>query len=506
MTGVARDAPPLLGVAGKLVGAAARSVLEVRARRRHSLSGEQALREDTLVHEQIQRGEDPRWYPRDFPVRRHNRLVPLPHGAHYFPDLCAAIDSARQRVTVAGWCLTPLMALSRGDEQAFDVVTLLDRASQHADVYVLLWAGAPAVFRPSVRDVERTQRVLRQFAPRVRCVLDRSAAFSHDQHQKAVTVDGRVAYVGGIDLTTFGGDRWDTAEHPLRFGPNWHDVQMRLEGEVVRDVEENFWQRWNAVTSETVAPLEPVVDPAWDTPAQIIRTIPQGMYPFAPDGIFGIRHALLAAIATASRYIYLENQYLWAPDVVEALLEAMNRRRSNPFRIVIVLPARAYTGKYDNDAHVKELQAGDAGRGIFHAYSIYSSGPASGTSGYRCLPIYVHGKVTIVDDDRLSVGSANLNQRGLATDVEMNVQARTPIARELRCALWAEHLGMTPEAVAAADPIELIDGTWQHTARRMEIAVSTETESPGGQALAYQIGRRPGNRILDVMQELTLER
>lgn len=495
-----------LDVADKVLGAPVRSLLELRARRRRSLTDEQTRREDAHINEQAQHGEDPRWYTRDFPVRRHNQLTPLLHGAEYFPDLCAAFAAARQRITIAGWCLTPFMPLQRDGVPGSDVVDLLDQTSRHAEVYVLLWSGAPAVFRPTVRDVERTQRLLRDRAPRVHCVLDRSAAFSHDQHQKAVSVDGRIAYVGGMDLTTFAGDRWDTVEHPLRFGPNWHDVQMRLEGEVVRDVEENFRQRWNAVTGEDLAPIDTIANPDWDTRAQIIRTIPEGMYPFAPGGIFGIRHALLGAIRGASRYIYLENQYLWAPDIVEALLEAMNRPHAHPFRIVVVLPARAYTGKYDNDAHVKALRAADRGREIFHAYSIYTSGPASGISGHHALPIYVHGKVSIIDDEWLSVGSANLNQRGLATDAEMNVQALTPAAGDLRCALWAEHLGMSRETVAAADPIGLIDGAWKETAKQVEVAVRSQSAFPAGQALTYRVGQRPGNRILDLMQEITLER
>jgi translation initiation factor 2 alpha subunit (eIF-2alpha) len=45
----------------------------------------------------------------------------------------------------------------------------------------------------------------------------------------------------------------------------------------------------------------------------VIRTVPAGFYPFATDGIFGIRHAILAAIRQARQYIYLENQYIWAP-------------------------------------------------------------------------------------------------------------------------------------------------------------------------------------------------
>jgi phosphatidylserine/phosphatidylglycerophosphate/cardiolipin synthase-like enzyme len=316
-----------------------------------------------------------------------------------------------------------------------------------------------------------------------------------------------VGYVGGIDLSTFQGDRWDTREHPLRFGPNWHDAQMRLEGEVVRDVEENFCQRWNAVTGDRLAPLDsPGLDPSWTTPAQIVRTVPAGFYPFAPEGEYGIRHALLAAIRQAERYIHLENQYIWDPEIVEALIAAMNRPHSGPFRIVLILPAHAYTGKYDNDEHVRLLHDTDGGRGIFHAYSLYATGPAFGSSGYRYLPIYVHGKVSIVDDAWVSVGSANLNRRGLATDTEMNVQAMAPeVARALRIHLMAEHLGMPEEAVAAVDPIHLIDQESRLTAERLTDRLRRGEPPPAGHLYPYIPGSNPGSRLLDLMQDLTLE-
>ena len=78
--------------------------------------------------------------------------------------------------------------------------------------------------------------------------------------------------------------------------------------------------------------------------------------------------------------------------------------------------------------------------------------------------IYVHSKLMIVDDVFLSLGSANLNRRGLFHDGELNLfamsdrlraDAATDLARSLRIRLWADHLGL-PLNVAApllADPI-----------------------------------------------------
>jgi phosphatidylserine/phosphatidylglycerophosphate/cardiolipin synthase-like enzyme len=463
---------------------------------------------------------DERWFRGGPPPRGHNRIEPLIDGEEYFRDLLAALLEARERVTIAGWCLTPLMALQRATPEGESILAdVLRDVSARADVYVLLWSGAQALFEPTDRMVEEARAALLKIAPRVHCEVDRRAAFSHDHHQKAVTVDGRIAYVGGMDLSTFQGDRWDTQAHALRCGLNWHDVQARLEGELVQDVEENFCQRWNAATDDRPAgvklrpsdvKLHPLpqrpIEPAWDTPAQIVRSIPIGFYPFAPNGEYGIFHALTTAIRRAQKLVYLENQYIWAPEVVEALVEAINRPRSTPFRVVLVLPARAYTGKYDNDEHVRLLSRVDGGRGIFHAYSLFTGGPAIGPTGYRYEPIYVHAKVSIVDDEWFSLGSANLNQRGLALDTEMNVQSIAPdLARALRVRLWAEHLALRIERVTGADPIALVDTEWRAAAENLEACIRSSGVPVASKVRTYVPARNPASRLLDVIQGVTLE-
>jgi len=227
-------------------------------------------------------------------------------------------------------------------------------------------------------------------------------------------------------------------------------VQLRLEGQAVADVEHNFRQRWRAVTGEAALPhRDPAYDPAWRTPVQIVRTIPARTYPFAPRGEFGIQHAYLAALRGARRLIYLENQYLWSPHVMEVLLAALREPPTPAFRIVLVLPAQASDGKFDNDRHVAQLRAADAGRGLVAAYCPYAGGVGPGRRAFTYRPTYVHAKVALIDDAWCLVGSANLNDRGLVTDTELDaVVCDAPLARGLRAALWAEHLGMSPQDVA----------------------------------------------------------
>src|SRR5262249_59129239 len=107
-------------------------------------------------------------------------------------------------------------------------------------------------------------------------------------------------------------------------------------------------------------------------------TVPRRTYGFAPDGEYGIHHFYVEALRRAEQLIYLENQYLWSPGVMDALLEALTRPHPGPFRLVVVLPARAYSGKWDNDRHVERLRAADEGRGQVGVYCPYVSGPGSG--------------------------------------------------------------------------------------------------------------------------------
>lgn len=451
--------------------------------------------------------EAPQWFSGGFPPREHNQLEPLIDGQAAFEAMLEAIKGAQDYVFIAGWALTPSFALDRSQALPSPdglLTEVLARVSERVPVKILVWSGSFLFFQPTRRLTALARDELRRVAPRLDCRLDDMARPTHCHHQKMIVVDGQVGFVGGLDLTTLEGDRWDKPGHPLRFGRGWHDAALRVKGEVVADLEASFAQRWEAVTGERDLPHRaPALEPDWDTPSQVVRTIPSRTYPFARRGEFGIAHAYLAAIAGARRFIYLENQYLWSADIVEALIEAMNRDAAEPCRVVIVLPARADMGKHDNDQHVERLRRADGGRGIFQAYSLYSGGPASGPHGLDFRPVYVHAKVAIVDDEWYMVGSANLNRRGLATDTELNVQAiDRDGARALRLRLWAEHLGCAPEEIAPADPVELIDTLWVERAAKVQEAVGRKRGLVPALVHPYQTGRLPGVWLLQELEGL----
>lgn len=448
---------------------------------------------------------DRRWYWGGCPPRQHNQLTPLIDGQAAFDAMLKAIKEAQHYVYIAGFALTPAFALDRPQSlPSADglLIDVLAKVSQRIPVKILVWGGSLFFFQPTKRMVAEARDILREMAPDLDCRLDPTARATHAHHQKALVVDGQVGFVGGLDLTTLEGDRWDLPRHPLRFGRGWHDVALQVRGEAVADIEANFVQRWEAVTGERDLPRrDPEIAPDWHTPCQISRTIPRFTYRFARWGEYGIAHAYLTAIGRARRFIYIENQYLWAPEIVEALIKAMDRNDPARFRIVVVLPAEADFGKFDNDKQIDRLREADKGRGIFHAYSLYSGGAASGPLGFGYRPVYVHSKVAIIDDEWLTVGSANLNGRGLATDSEMNVQAiDKDVARGLRLELWAEHLGSTVEELQDRDPIATIDDLWRERAKAVEEILDRKWGVLPALAHPYEVGRMPGSWLLREVQ------
>lgn len=453
--------------------------------------------------------DDRRWYWGGSPPRRHNKLSPLVDGQAAFEAMLTAVRDAEHYVYIAGWALTPAFALDRPEMLPSSdglLIDVLAKVSERIPIKILVWGGSLALFEPTRRTTRAARDVLLEMAPAIDCRLDTKSRPTHAHHQKALVVDGRVGFVGGLDLTTLEGDRWDVPGHPLRFGRGWHDVALRIEGEAVADLEASFVQRWEAVTGEGERDLprrQPVVERGWDTPCQIVRTIPRRVYAFVRRGEYGIAHAYLTALAGAKRFVYIENQYLWAPEIVDALTTAMGRNAGGRFRIVVVLPAEADFGKFDNDKHVERLHKVDAGRGMFHAYTLYSGGAASGPLGFSYRPVYVHGKVAIVDDEWYTVGSANLNGRGLATDTEMNAQAIDAAgARDLRLRLWAEHLGSTVEELAPLDPVEAIDTLWVECAAKVREIVERKWGVLPALVHPYQTGRLPGAWLLRELQGL----
>ena len=422
--------------------------------------------------------KDGRWASGDPPPRAGNDVRVLIDGEAALGAMAEAMQNARSHVHITGWHVTPEFALTRGASPVI-VKDLLAELASRLPVRVLIWAGAPVpVLRPwrgSVREVR--QRLTEESG--VQCALDARERPMHCHHEKTIVVDDRVAFVGGIDLTNLQGDRWDHLDHPSRDAIGWHDVAVRLEGPAVADVARNFAFRWAAITDERLPPTH-VPPAAGDIDVQIVRTMPDHMYKERPQGDFRILESYLAALRSAARFIYLENQYLWSPEIVEVLRSKLSNPPSADFRLILVLPAKPTQGGDDTRGELGTLMQADAGQGRVVASTLFSTG------GDRDCQVYVHAKVGIVDDRWMTIGSANLNEHSLFNDTEMNAVVHDQaLIRDTRRRLWGAHLGRPPESLEE-DPVRVIDELWK--------PISTEQAKrlKRGERLTHRLVALPG--------------
>ena len=300
---------------------------------------------------------------------------------------------------------------------------------------------------------------LNKRSPRVRYVLDKEHPALASHHQKIVVVDDRVAFSGGLDLTQ---RRWDTPEHKagdLRrvdpgghlYGP-FHDVQMCVEGETAAHLGALARQRWLSATGEHLKRPERVVKSAWPPSARVdLENVEVGLSRTEPlhkgKPVFEVERLFLDSIRTAKRFIYFENQYFTSPLIAKAIAKRL--READGPEVVLVLP-RDQTGWIEEGT-----------MGLLRSQALRLLEQADHFDRFRCFyPIVpaigddyvkVHSKVTIIDDQFVRIGSANMNSRsmGLDTECDLAIEAKgrpdvvASIAR-LRRELLGEHLDIEP--------------------------------------------------------------
>lgn len=400
-------------------------------------------------------GSESGWWTPRRPVRTGNRVEVLVDGHEVLPAIASAIEAAKKSVHLAGWCASPDFRLTR-EPGSPTLRELLAATASRVPVRVLLWAGPPVpMFEPTRKRVQAARREFMRDSA-VSCVLDARERTLHCHHEKIVVVDDEVAFVGGMDLTAVEGDRHDTADHPPREPLGWHDLGTRLEGPIVADVADHFRLRWQEIAGEELPPAPPP-PPAGSSSAQLVRTIPERTYDFAPKGEFSLLDSYLRALRSATRLIYVENQFLWSPEVTEVLLDKLREPPSPDFRVVLVLPRKPSNGADTTRGQLGRLLDADDGNHHLVAATLSSH------DGETSSSVYVHAKLAIVDDRWLTIGSANLNEHSLFNDTEVNVVTDDPgVARDTRLRLWSEHL-RRPVQDVSGPAHEVVDALWRPT-------------------------------------------
>ncbi len=251
--------------------------------------------------------------------------------------------------------------------------------------------------------------------------------YTTTHHQKVAVVDGRVLYIGGLDLDE---RRYDTPLHD-RDGPEtWHDVQLVTDGPVAAAAEAHLL----ATPAVVNAARPPVVASGTGLITTISCARPKSWPLMSPRPLHGgISARLKTLIAGARRSIYIETQFFRDRGIARALAQAA---AANPaLDLVMILPAApdviAFDKRQNLDTRFGEYLQTLCVRRVRRAFGqrVFFASPAKPVAldtGDRdsllgAPIIYLHAKLSIFDDTDMIVSSANLNGRSMAWDTEAGV-------------------------------------------------------------------------------------
>ncbi|MBP5985571.1 MAG: cardiolipin synthase ClsB [Azonexus sp.] len=331
-----------------------------------------------------------------------NRLTLLDSGKDYFPALLAAIEAATTEIFLESYIFADdeighevAGALCRAAQRGVQVNATVDgwgaRNFRTDFLPMLTEAGVRAMFyRPEIGRFHFKRHRLRRL------------------HRKLVVIDGRIAFVGGINIISD-----DNAPPDLR--PHY-DYAVRIEGPTLQHIHHAARRMWETVSwvnfkrrFRLVLPASPCCEPAGrQAAAFLIR-----------DNIRhrnDILHAYLDAIDGATDEILIANAYFLPGVRFGRALYAAARRG---VRITILLQGKT-------DHHLMR----------YATQTLYATALAAGIRIFEYEKSFMHAKVAVIDGEWATVGSSNIDPFSLLLAKEANIVVRDHrFGNELRTSL-----------------------------------------------------------------------
>ena len=269
---------------------------------------------------------------------------------------------------------------------------------------------------------------------------------------------------------------------------------------------------------------------------RLVCDAPKGVLPGVSGGAMHMLAELLAGIARARDFIYVEHQYLTSRPIAAALAAALAVNAK--LQIIIVLNQNPDLTAYRAWQNAQLTQRALLGHLRVGVFSLWSTEAHTFRDRFRRIsPLFIHSKVMIVDDQWAAVGTSNLDGvsmgdygddfagalgrrvfRGVR-NVEVNViidaqdahsithGKNTPLVHEseartilaLRERLWREHLGASPRKRPESGWLAV----WRAVAAKNLRALGTEpavADSRGmiGRVLPYSTRAFPSEQLAEL--------
>lgn len=354
------------------------------------------------------------------PLILGNKVTLLQDGAATYAAMFEAIRNARDHINLESYII-------EDDEIGRQFVELLVEQQQRGIQVNLIYDSFGSINTPKAF-FERLQQAginVLEFNP-VNPLLARvSWQINHRDHRKILLVDGRQAFIGGINISSVysSGSSARRSRIDKKSGVPWRDTDLQLEGPVVSELQKLFMTSWLKQHGKPLA--EKDYFPALTAVGKdIVRAI--GSTPDDPHSLIYL--TLISAIGNAERQVHLTNAYFVPdPQLLKTLIDAAGRGVD----VKLILPG-----------HTDSKLVFYAGR------SHYAALLKGGVRIYERRGALLHSKTALIDDVWSCVGSTNLDWRSFVDNDEVNaVVLGRDFAKQMK--------GMITHDIEASEPITL---------------------------------------------------
>jgi len=334
------------------------------------------------------------------PLVTGNRVDLLQDGPGTYAAMFDAIDNARDHVNLESYILE---AEGPGEEFAR---RLIARAKAGVRVNVLYDSfgslGTPASYFEHLR---ANGVNVCEYNPLRRLGNLLSRALHLRDHRKLMVVDGRIGFIGGVNISSVysagssplaavSGSGGGDAEAPGK--PGWRDTHVRVEGPIVAQLQRLFMRHWSKHSSIALRGTHyfPPLAPAGNQRVALAACdAGRRRNPFY--------RALLSALDASQHRIFLTTAYL-VP--TRRLMRSLVRAARRGVDVHLMLP-----GMSDFWA---PLQAGR---------SHYTRLLRAGIHLHELHDTLLHAKTCVIDGLWTTVGSSNLDWRSFLHNAEANL-------------------------------------------------------------------------------------
>lgn len=355
------------------------------------------------------------------PLSTGNKVVLLEDGRATYTQMIAAIRAAKASVHMESY-------IFEDDEIGRGFAALLkERAHAGLDVRLIYDAvGSIDTPKEFFADLAASGVQVVDFNPIAPSTLVKGgpAELNHRDHRKLTVVDGRTAFLGGINISSVygslhsggsgapsGGGTSGSAEKGKPYDPRdppfdkrpWRDTEVRIDGPVVSDLEQAFLAQWARQKKEEVSRDARFFPKIAAQGSQLVRVIEGSP---RDEGVNMLTVTLLSAIQNAEKQVRITIAYFVPhPDLLAALRDAAGRG----VEVQLILPSRT-----DNWV-------------VLHAgQSYYEDLLEAGVKIYERKARLLHAKTATIDGVWSTVGSTNLDWRSLLDNDEINAVVLGP--------------------------------------------------------------------------------